>query len=141
MLENNKSWNKGFKNVDSLCDRFPHIMQTLPKPYPPSWPFWVERSVEGIARIVLHLRWIEWSGNMKNLCTVFKRQVVTSRPGQSVGGMARARVNKNVAPNSCGNEIESVVFVLNARRLQQPEGFKLLWQPVRSLIRLQRFND
>ena len=71
-LEDKRSGDKGFEELDCLRDRFQHITQTLPKLYTSNWPFWVERYVEGIARIVLHLRWIDRAGYVKNLCTVFE---------------------------------------------------------------------
>ena len=140
MLKHISLRNIRLKESDRLRDRFPHITQTLPKPYTPGWPLWVKRYVEGIARIVLHLRWIDRAGQVKNLCAVLESQEVSSRPSQSVGRMTGARAHMNVPSDLCGNEIEGVVFVLNARRLQQPQG-GALWRRVRSLIRLQRFNE
>src|SRR5712691_12208886 len=43
--------------------------------------------------------------------------------------------------NPGGNEIEGVVFVLNVQELQEPQGLSALWQPVSSVIRLQRFDS
>jgi len=42
--------------------------------------------------------------------------------------------------NSRSNEVEGVVFILNAQLLQKPQRLDL-WQPVRSFIRLQRFDN
>lgn len=139
MLENNESWDKGGEKSDRLRDRFPHITQTLPQGYTPTWPFWVERYVKNRARVILHLRRISREGNTVNLCAVFERQVA-SPSSQSVSGMLCAGSDINVEVNSCGNEVEGTVFILNTQLVKQPQGLKLLWQPVRSVVRLQRFN-
>jgi len=102
MLENHESWNKGFKKVDSLRDRFPHITQSLPQGYTPTWPFWVERYVKGRVRVVLHMRRISREGNTINLCAVFERQVA-GPPSQSAGMTSGPDIKADI--NSCGNEI------------------------------------
>ena len=107
------SGNKRGEKSDGLGDLFPHITQTLPQGYAPTWPFWVERYVEGGVRVVLHLRWVGRERNVVNLCAVFERQVA-GLSGQSVGGvMTGVRTNIKTHINPGGNEIEGVVFVLN----------------------------
>jgi len=138
MLETSISWDKGLKQSYRLRDCFPYITQTIPQRYSPTWPFWVERYVKNRVRVVLDIRMISWQGDTINLCAVFERQV-TGPSCQSIGGMTPG-LDIKVDIDSCSNEIESVVFVLNAQLLQEPQRLTL-WQPLRSLIRLQRFDD
>jgi hypothetical protein len=139
MLENIASWDQGFEQPDGLRDGCSHITQSFPQGYAPTWPLWIKRYIENRVRVVLHIRTVSWEGNTVNLCAVFERQVAgPSR--QAVGRRLRARMDMQVDVHSRSHEIEGVVLVLDVQSLQQPQG-RILWRPVPSLVRLQRFDD
>src|SRR5262245_56703471 len=113
---------KRLEKFDRLFDRFLHITQPLAQGYASTWSFWVERYIKGKVRLVLHLRGISPKGNPVNLFAVFERQIASSS-GQSVSGMNRAGADMKAGINSCSNEVEATVLVLNAQLVQQPQRF------------------